>query len=99
MPGIGFLGGGVILRDGFHVRGLNTAATLWCSAAVGVLPGLLINGDAATRLEQLVARLSLEPGIRAVHWHAADDPATLAEAGLSCGVPSDRGGRQGAAAG
>src|SRR6201998_626948 len=35
--GIGFLGGGVILREGFNVRGLNTAATLWCSAAVGVL--------------------------------------------------------------
>jgi putative Mg2+ transporter-C (MgtC) family protein len=37
VSGVGFLGGGVILRDGFHVRGLNTAATLWCSAAVGVL--------------------------------------------------------------
>jgi putative Mg2+ transporter-C (MgtC) family protein len=37
VSGIGFLGGGVILRDGFNVRGLNTAATLWCSAAVGVL--------------------------------------------------------------
>jgi putative Mg2+ transporter-C (MgtC) family protein len=40
ISGIGFLGGGVILRDGFHVRGLNTAATLWCSAAVGTLAGL-----------------------------------------------------------
>ncbi|TCT13996.1 putative Mg2+ transporter-C (MgtC) family protein [Natranaerovirga pectinivora] len=39
VSGIGFLGGGVILREGFHVRGLNTAATLWCSAAVGVLCG------------------------------------------------------------
>ncbi|MEU7636251.1 MULTISPECIES: MgtC/SapB family protein [unclassified Streptomyces] len=37
VSGIGFLGGGVILRDGAGVRGLNTAATLWCSAAVGVL--------------------------------------------------------------
>src|SRR5690242_14738408 len=37
VSGIGFVGGGVILRDGFNVRGLNTAATLWCSAAVGVL--------------------------------------------------------------
>ena len=37
VSGIGFLGGGVILREGFNVRGLNTAATLWCSAAVGVL--------------------------------------------------------------
>ena len=35
--GVGFLGGGVILREGLTVRGLNTAATLWCSAAVGVL--------------------------------------------------------------
>ncbi|GAA3507522.1 putative Mg2+ transporter-C (MgtC) family protein [Streptosporangium album] len=37
VSGIGFLGAGVILRDGFKVRGLNTAATLWCSAAIGVL--------------------------------------------------------------
>lgn len=37
VTGVGFLGGGVILREGFNVRGLNTAATLWCTAAVGVL--------------------------------------------------------------
>lgn len=37
--GIGFLGAGVIIRDGLSVRGLNTAATLWCSAAVGTLCG------------------------------------------------------------
>lgn len=39
VSGIGFLGAGVILRDGLSVRGLNTAATLWCSAAVGALAG------------------------------------------------------------
>jgi putative Mg2+ transporter-C (MgtC) family protein len=39
VSGIGFLGGGVILREGLTVRGLNTAATLWCSAAVGSLAG------------------------------------------------------------
>ena len=38
---------------------------------------LLLAGDAATRLEQLVSRLSLEPGIHAVHWHTADDPGPL----------------------
>jgi putative Mg2+ transporter-C (MgtC) family protein len=38
--GIGFLAGGVILRDGFRVRGLNTAATVWCVAAVGSIIGL-----------------------------------------------------------
>lgn len=37
ISGIGFLGGGIIIRDGFNIRGLNTAATLWCSAAIGVL--------------------------------------------------------------
>src|SRR5262249_40409245 len=36
---IGFLGAGVILREGLNVRGMNTAATLWCSAAVGALAG------------------------------------------------------------
>ncbi|MFI1200868.1 MgtC/SapB family protein [Streptomyces sp. NPDC020883] len=39
VSGIGFLGAGVIIRDGLSVRGLNTAATLWCSAAVGALSG------------------------------------------------------------
>ncbi|MER6950376.1 MgtC/SapB family protein [Nonomuraea sp. NPDC000554] len=167
VSGIGFLGAGVILRDGFNIRGLNTAATLWCSAAVGVLaasgqfaftaiatgavlavhllgrplgrlidhetPGtdedlhsyllhltcqprdeqhvrallvqytagrevilrginttrdqggdtrltayLLLDGDAATHLEHLIARLSLEPGIHAVDWHTADDHAANA---------------------
>ena len=33
VSGIGFLGAGVILRDGVNIRGLNTAATLWCAAA------------------------------------------------------------------
>ena len=37
--GIGFLGAGVIIRHGLNVRGLNTAATLWCSAAAGTLCG------------------------------------------------------------
>jgi putative Mg2+ transporter-C (MgtC) family protein len=39
VSGVGFLGAGVILRDGVNVRGVNTAATIWCSAAVGVLAG------------------------------------------------------------
>ena len=171
VSGIGFLGAGVMLRDGVTLRGINTAATIWCSAAVGVLAAsghlafaatgtatvlavhlvgrplgrlidhdnpdtedeelqpydlhitcrpkseahiralivsntagsdiilrgiattragqdsetrltarLLLNGNAAARLEQLVARLSLEPGIHAVHWHAADGPAAAVPA-------------------
>jgi len=45
LPGIGFLGAGMIMRDGLHVRGLNTAATMWCAAAVGTLAGA---GDRVT---------------------------------------------------
>lgn len=40
VTGIGFIGAGVIMKDGFDVRGLNTAATIWCSAAVGTLAGM-----------------------------------------------------------
>jgi putative Mg2+ transporter-C (MgtC) family protein len=40
VSGIGFLGAGVIFKDAGSVRGLNTAATIWCSAAIGVLSGL-----------------------------------------------------------
>lgn len=39
VTGIGFLGAGVILREGVNVHGLNTAATLWCSAMVGTFAG------------------------------------------------------------
>ena len=35
VSGIGFLGAGAIMKEGMNVRGLNTAATLWASAAVG----------------------------------------------------------------
>jgi len=161
VSGIGFLGAGVILRDGTGVRGLNTAATLWCSAAVGVLAAsghldlavigtavvlavhlvlrpagrlldrapaagtdaavrttvhlvcereaetrmralllqtlaacalapvglrarregdatslratVTVNGDAAAALEQVIARLSLEPGVNDLHWHLEDE--------------------------
>ncbi|MFZ6762846.1 MgtC/SapB family protein [Pseudoroseomonas sp. WGS1072] len=39
VTGIGFLGAGVIMKEGLNIRGLNTAATLWCSAAVGACAG------------------------------------------------------------
>lgn len=40
VTGIGFLGAGVILHRGINVQGLTTAATIWCSAALGSLAGL-----------------------------------------------------------
>jgi putative Mg2+ transporter-C (MgtC) family protein len=39
VSGIGFLGGGVIIKEGANVKGITTAATLWCSAAIGTLCG------------------------------------------------------------
>ena len=171
VSGVGFLGGGVILREGFNVHGLNTAATLWCSAAVGVLAAsghplfaliatgvivgihvlgrplghlidhdnvveededdqpyqlqvicrrksekyaraqivqhtggssdfvlrgihtgragednialtayLLSDGHAPARLEQLVAELSLQEGVQAVHWYAGDQDEPMPRA-------------------
>lgn len=40
VSGIGFLGAGIIFRDGFNIHGLNTAATLWCAASVGLIAGI-----------------------------------------------------------
>jgi putative Mg2+ transporter-C (MgtC) family protein len=40
MTGIGFLGAGVIVREGLSVRGLTTAASIWMTAAIGILAGI-----------------------------------------------------------
>ena len=50
VSGIGFLGAGIILKDGNRIKGLNTAATLWCVAAIGVLTatGMVIEASIGT---------------------------------------------------
>jgi putative Mg2+ transporter-C (MgtC) family protein len=40
MTGIGFLGAGVIYKENFNVRGLTTAASIWTTAAIGILIGI-----------------------------------------------------------
>ena len=40
VTGVGFLCSGIIFKEGLNVKGLKTAATLWCSAAIGVLSSL-----------------------------------------------------------
>ena len=52
VSGIGFLGAGIILKDGNRVKGLNTAATLWCVASIGVLTasGMIIEATIGTLL-------------------------------------------------
>jgi putative Mg2+ transporter-C (MgtC) family protein len=73
VSGIGFLGAGVILRDGINVRGLNTAATLWCAAAVGVLAGAgMYAGAAAGAAVVVIANLALRPLARRIERLPAD---------------------------
>jgi len=62
VSGVGFLGAGVIIRDGVNVRGINTAATIWCSAAVGALcgNGYVLEGAIAA-LAVLAGHLVLRP--------------------------------------
>lgn len=62
VSGIGFLGAGVILREGSKIKGLNTAATLWCVAAIGVLTasGMVIEaiiGTCLVLLSNIVLRI------------------------------------------
>jgi putative Mg2+ transporter-C (MgtC) family protein len=68
VSGIGFLGAGVILREGLTVRGLNTAATLWCSAAVGIIAGTgqLVLAAFVTILI-LIVNLGLQPVIQLIN--------------------------------
>src|SRR5262245_22509367 len=70
VSGIGFLGAGVILREGINVHGLNTAATLWCSAMVGTIAGAGYVGPAVLAAAFVVAtNLLLRPLIRRVNDH------------------------------
>jgi putative Mg2+ transporter-C (MgtC) family protein len=73
VSGIGFLGAGVIFKEGLNVRGLNTAATLWCSAAVGLLAG---EGFALYGLMAAVlvigANTALRPIVHAINRQPVD---------------------------
>ena len=55
VSGIGFLGAGVIMKEGAQVRGLNTAATLWASGAVGAASGAGFFAEAAALAAFVVA--------------------------------------------
>lgn len=71
VSGIGFLGAGAIMKEGANIRGLNTAATLWGSAAVGAAAGADLIGEAFivalfvlasnTLLRPMVNRINRQP--------------------------------------
>ena len=87
VSGVGFLGAGVIFKDGGNVRGLNTAATIWCSASIGVLCGfnhLLL--AALVGLAVLFTNTVLRPLAYRLHpvLPAAQPSETLYEIVLTC---------------
>jgi putative Mg2+ transporter-C (MgtC) family protein len=71
VSGIGFLGAGAIMKEGANISGLNTAATLWGSAAVGACAGAELIGEAVlaalfvlasnTLLRPVVNRINRQP--------------------------------------
>jgi putative Mg2+ transporter-C (MgtC) family protein len=67
VSGIGFLGAGAIMKEGMNVRGLNTAATLWASAAVGACAGAdMVAQSAAVTLFVLAGNTLLRPLVNAI---------------------------------
>lgn len=84
VSGIGFLGAGVIMKEGTNIRGLNTAATLWCSAAVGACAGAdLIAQSVLLTLFVLAGNTMLRPLVTALERLPRDDESTEATYGVS----------------
>jgi putative Mg2+ transporter-C (MgtC) family protein len=79
VSGVGFLGAGVIMKQGSNVWGLNTAATLWCSAAVGACAGadLAVEAVMLTALV-LAGNTLLRPLVNAINRTPIDQAATEA---------------------
>ncbi|MBC7950701.1 MAG: MgtC/SapB family protein [Rhodospirillaceae bacterium] len=63
MTGIGFLGAGVIMKEGLSIRGLSTAASIWMTAAIGVVIGVGFYGAAICAALIAVALMS---GVRSI---------------------------------
>lgn len=76
VSGIGFLGAGVIMREEGNIRGLNTAATLWGSAAVGACAGadLILEALLAT-VFVLASNTLLRPVVNRINRQPLDTPA------------------------
>ncbi|POR43754.1 MgtC/SapB family protein [Methylobacterium sp. V23] len=79
ISGVGFLGAGVIMKEGMNVRGLNTAATLWCSAAVGAFAGADFPLEAAfVTAAVLAGNTLLRPLVNAINRAPIDESQTEA---------------------
>jgi putative Mg2+ transporter-C (MgtC) family protein len=87
--GIGFLGGGAIIKYGASIRGLTTAASLWVTAAVGTAVGLgeLALGSVTTAIT-LLALVGLRPLRRVIRRYARDRDEYFVEAGREVDLPA-----------
>jgi len=71
VTGVGFIAGGVILKSGPNITGLNTAATIWATAAVGALAGFGLWREAGTAAATvIVLNLVLQPVADAIDARA-----------------------------
>lgn len=87
VSGIGFLGAGVIMKEGANIRGLNTAATLWCSAAVGACAGAdLVAQSVLLTAFVLAGNTMLRPLVSVLERVPRSDEATEATYGVSAVV-------------
>ena len=87
VSGVGFLGAGIIFKEGENVRGLNTAATIWCSAVIGVLTGLgVLHLALVLATAVLLTNMVLRPLAYRLHpvLPTAIQSETLYETRLSC---------------
>jgi putative Mg2+ transporter-C (MgtC) family protein len=90
VSGIGFLGAGVIMKQGMDVRGLNTAATLWASAAVGSCAGAdMIAQAAALTVFVLAGNTLLRPLVNAINRIPLDEKASEATYEVKLAVISE----------
>src|SRR5713226_126775 len=90
VSGIGFLGAGVIMKEGMNVRGLNTAATLWGSAAVGCCAGAdMIAQAVALTAFVLAGNTLLRPLVNAINRSPLDEQSSEATYYLKLAVMPD----------
>jgi putative Mg2+ transporter-C (MgtC) family protein len=90
VSGIGFLGAGVIMKEGMNVRGLNTAATLWGSAAVGCCAGADMLAQAvALTFFVLAGNTLLRPLVNAINRSPLDEKASEATYYFKLSVTSE----------
>jgi putative Mg2+ transporter-C (MgtC) family protein len=91
VSGVGFLGAGVIMKEGGNVWGLNTAATLWCSAAVGACAGADLAAEAVMLTAFVLAgNTLLRPLVNAINRAPIKESGTEAIYEVRLTVADDR---------